>query len=354
MDFRFDLEEILSLVPNALAEGETGETITGMASLDQAGPGDLSFLGNRKYRNRVPRCEASAVFLPMDYEGHPRPDQVFIRVPNPSLALALVCERVESLSDARPPPGVHPSAVVDPGASVDESVVIGPNCVVEADAVIGRGCWLRASVFVGRGARLGQGCILWPRVVLYPGTLLGDRVRLHAGAVLGSDGFGYETTGGRHHKVPQIGRVVVGDDVEIGANTTVDRARFDQTRIGEGTKIDNLVQIAHNVLVGKHCLFAAQAGISGSSSIGDYVMLGGQAGLAGHIAIGSQAVIGAQAGVSKDVPPQSFWTDTPAHPLKEAYRIEAIKRRLPELLSRIEAIEARIGSSPESPGENCL
>lgn len=330
-------------------EGERAEPITGIAALDEATNVDLAFLGNPKYRRLVSECAAGVILLPEDYEGHPRVGQAYLRVRQPSAALAVVCRHIEEAGKAPLVPGIHPTAIVNEGAFVDPGAHIGPQCVVEQGVKIGPGVHLVAQVFVGRGAQIGEGCVLHPRVTLYAGSVLGARVTLHAGAVVGSDGFGYETVHGIHEKVPHIGRVVIEDDVEIGANTTIDRGRFAETRIGRGAKIDNLVQVAHNVHIGPGCLIASQAGISGSTTLGQYVMIGGQAGLAGHIKLADQAIIGAQAGVSKDVPPKAFLSDTPAWPIKEARRAEVYRRRLPELFQRVSGLEkaSLANSSPE-------
>src|SRR5581483_10040542 len=283
MEIAFTAAELAALVQPRATRGATGATIRGIAALAAAQPGDLSFLGNPKYKSEVAGTAASVVLLPLDYAGQPRPEQVYFLVESPSVALARLCSRIEQQLWPRPVPGVHPSAQVAAGARVAASATIGPLCIVEAGAVVGERVHLQAQVFVGRGAQVGDDCWLMPGSVVAAECVLGRRVRLQPGVVVGSDGFGYEFVGGRHEKVPQIGTVVIEDDVEIGANTTLDRARFSRTLIGEGTKIDNLVQIAHNVIIGKHCILCAQVGISGSTTLEDYVILGGQAGIGGHI-----------------------------------------------------------------------
>jgi UDP-3-O-[3-hydroxymyristoyl] glucosamine N-acyltransferase len=246
----------------------------------------------------------------------------------------------------KPAAGVHPTAWVGDGAVVAATATVGPHCVVEPGAVVGEHAHLQAQVFVGRGAKVGEGCWLMPGVVVAAESVLGKRVRLQPGVVVGSDGFGYEFVDGRHEKLPQVGTVEIGDDVEIGANTTLDRARFSRTMIGEGTKIDNLVQIAHNVVVGRHCLICAQTGISGSTTLGDYVVLGGQAGLAGHITLGKGAKVGAQSGVGRDVAPGASVFGTPSLPLMLEQRIISLRSRIPELFKRVDAIEKQF-SRPE-------
>jgi UDP-3-O-[3-hydroxymyristoyl] glucosamine N-acyltransferase len=301
MQVSFSAAEIAAITQSKASRGQTSETVRGLAGLAEAGPGDLTFLGNARYKGEVAGTRASVVLLPADFDGEPQPGQLFLLVDNPSVALARVCGRIEQNLWPRPLPGVHGTAAVAAGARVAASATVGPLCVVEAGAVIGERAHLQAQVFVGRDAVVGEDAWLMPGVVLAAECELGRRVRVQPGAIIGSDGFGYEFVGGRHEKVPQVGRVVVGDDVEVGANSTIDRARFSRTEVGEGTKIDNLVQIAHNVRIGRHCLLCAQVGISGSTTLGDYVVLGGQAGTAGHLTIGKGAKAGGRAGVTRDV-----------------------------------------------------
>jgi UDP-3-O-[3-hydroxymyristoyl] glucosamine N-acyltransferase len=233
-------------------------------------------------------------------------------------------------------------------ATIASTATIGPLCIVETGAIIGERVHLQAHVFVGRNASIGDDSWLMPRVVIATECQIGKRVRIQPGAVLGSDGFGYEFVEGRHEKVPQVGIVFVGDDVEIGANTTIDRARFSQTRIGEGTKIDNLVQIAHNVVIGRHCMLCAQVGISGSTKLEDYVVLGGQAGIGGHITIGKGAKAGGRAGITIDVPAGSFVNGNPAIPLLLERRVAVLQPKLPELFRRVEALEAQLLDAKKS------
>ncbi|HEX3729425.1 MAG TPA: UDP-3-O-(3-hydroxymyristoyl)glucosamine N-acyltransferase [Opitutaceae bacterium] len=340
----FSPEEIAAIVQPRGSRGAAGETIRGIAALGEAGPGDLSFLGNPKYRPEVAATRASVVLLPADYAGEPGPGQLFLLVDNPSVALARVCSRFEQLLWPKPQPGVHPSAQVAPEARVDPSATVGPLCVVEAGAVVGPRAHLQAQVFIGRGARVGEDCWLMSGAVVAAECELGRRVQLQPGAVVGGDGFGYEFVGGKHEKLPQVGNVVIGDDVEIGANSTLDRARFSQTRVGEGTKIDNLVQVGHNVVIGKHCMICAQAGIAGSTTVEDFVVLGGQVGVIGHITIGQGAQIGAQTGIGADVKPGEKLWGTPSLPYMLEQRLFILYRKLPELFKRVDALEE--GRSP--------
>jgi UDP-3-O-[3-hydroxymyristoyl] glucosamine N-acyltransferase len=343
MQVSFTAAEIAAIAGAQSSRGATAAVIRGLAALAEAGPGDLSFLGNAKYKAEVARTRASVVLLPADYAGEPAPDQLYLIVANPSVALARVCARLEQALWPRPAPGVHPSAVVAPGARIAASATIGPLCVIEAGAIVGERAHVQAQVFVGREAAIGDDSWLMPGVILAAECVLGRRVRLQPGVVIGSDGFGYEFAQGRHEKVPQVGSVVIGDDVEIGANTTLDRARFSRTSVGEGTKIDNLVQIAHNVRIGRHCLICAQVGISGSATLEDYVVMGGQAGSAGHLTIGRGAKAGGRAGIVADVPAGAFVNGNPAIPYMLERRIAVLTQRLPDLFKRVEAIADQLG-----------
>lgn len=342
MQVSFSAADIVAIIQPKATRGSTEATIRGLAALRDATAGDLSFLGNAKYKPDVAATRASVVLLPADYAGEPQPGQQFLLVDNPSVALARICARIEHALWPKPAPGIHSSAVIDPAARVAASATVGPQCVVEAGAVIGDEVHLQAQVFVGRNAVVGDGSWLMPRVTLAAETVLGRRVRLQPGVVLGSDGFGYEFVNGRHEKVPQVGNVVVGDDVEIGANTTIDRARFSRTSIGEGTKIDNLVQIAHNVVIGRHCMICAQVGISGSATLEDYVVLGGQVGVAGHLTIAKGTKVGAQSGINGDTEAGAFLNGTPAVAYTLERRLVVLYRRLPELFKRVDLLEQQV------------
>ena len=342
MQVYFTSAELLAITQPKQVRGATTETMRGIAALGSAGPGELSFLGNPKYRAEVATTRASIVLLPPDYEGQPQPNQLFLIVDHPSVALARLCARIEQMLWPKPAPGIHPSAQVAKGAKVAASATVGPLCVVEAGAVVGERSHLQAQVFVGRGAGIGDDCWLMPGVILAAECVLQNRVRLQPGVVVGSDGFGYEFAGGRHEKVPQVGHVLIEDDVEIGANSTLDRARFSRTVVGEGTKIDNLVQVAHNVTIGRHCILCAQVGISGSTTLEDYVILGGQVGVSGHITIGRGAKAGGQAGISSNIPAGTNVTGTVAIPFMLERRFQVLKGRLPELFKRVDALEARL------------
>jgi len=340
MEIAYSAQDILStLGQDASPAGATNETITGIAALEHAGPGQLSFLGNKKYRNLVASCEASIILLPKDFEGEPKDNQLWLRVDNPSLALAKLCEEIEKLQFPPKDAVVHQNAVVHYSAKIGEGVFIGPFVVIEEGAQIGAGTVIQAHSFVGRYARIGTDCFFQPRVTFAGHCVAGDRVRLQSGCVIGSDGFGYETVDGKHQRVPQVGSVVLSDDVEVGANTTIDRARFDKTYIGPGTKIDNQVMLAHNVQTGQGCIIVAQAGVSGSTTLGNYVILAGQVGVVGHCKIGDGTQVGAQSGINHDIEPKSYVRGSPARPYMQQQRIEVCAKNLPALFKRVAKVE---------------
>jgi UDP-3-O-[3-hydroxymyristoyl] glucosamine N-acyltransferase len=349
MQVSFSATELAVITEARDKRGATLETIRGIASLAEAASGDLAFLGNARYKAEVGRSRASVVLLPRDFPGEPAPGQLFLLVDNPSVALARVCARIEQQLWPRPVPGIHPSAVVGEAVTIAATATVGPLCVIEAGASIGERVHLQAQVFVGRNAVVRDEGWLGPGVVVAAECEIGRRVRLHGGVVIGADGFGYEFMQGRHEKIPQVGVVVVGDDVEIGANSTVDRARFGRTIIGEGTKIDNLVQVGHNVRLGRHCILCAQVGISGSTTLEDYVVLGGQAGLAGHLNLGKGAKVGGQCGVTADVPAGTFVNGNPAIPYMLERRIAVLKQRLPDLFQRVDALTRQLADLKKLP-----
>ena len=332
------LAEILELCGGAIDGGDPSSEITGVGSLSEAQPGEISFLSNPRYSHQLGETQASAVLVHKDWEGGSKCTLVRVDDPNRAFADIAVALSPPALTY---PAGVHPSAVIHAEADVADDAHIGPHCVVEAGARVGARSVLLAGCYVGHGAALGEDCRLHAHVSVRAHCSLGDRVWIHDGTVVGSDGFGYAPTkDGCWEKIPQLGTVTVGNDVEIGANVTIDRARFGSTRIGDGVKIDNLVQIAHNVQVGAHTVMAAQVGISGSTRIGSGVQLGGQAGLAGHLQIGDRAVVGAQAGVTKSVDPGTFVSGYPAMEHKRAMLLQAHLGKLPDLRKRVQALES--------------
>ncbi|HUK81165.1 MAG TPA: UDP-3-O-(3-hydroxymyristoyl)glucosamine N-acyltransferase [Verrucomicrobiae bacterium] len=319
--------------------GNPDEIVTGVAGIKEAQPGDLTFVGSPKYFSALKTTRASVVILASNAKV--ASDRTLIRVDNPLRAFATAVEHIVP-PPIRFKPGVHPSAAIAPTAKLGKDVSIQPFVVIEDDAVVGDRTVVGAGSYVGNESQVGDDCIIYPRVTMRERTKLGDRVILHGGVVLGADGFGYEFTDGKHQKIPQVGTVEIGDDVEIGANTTIDRARFGKTRIGRGTKIDNLVQIGHNCVIGEHCIICGLVGMAGSTIIGDYVTIAGQVGIAGHLTIGDKSIIMAQAGVTKDVPPGSFMLGAPAVPHTKFKRVNAATQRLPEFVDKLRELEEQL------------
>ena len=318
-------------------DGDGAIDVAAIRALDEAGPADLTFLTDAKRVALVSTSRAAAVILP---DSAPAVDRPALRTSNPYLALARALAELHPA--ARVAAGIHPSATVAADARVDAGASIGPLCVISSGAEIDAGTALDAQVFVGANVRIGRDCRIFPHVTLREGAQLGARVTVHAGAVIGADGFGYAREGARYVKIPQVGRVVLEDDVEIGANVTIDRATLGATRIGRGTKIDNLVQIAHNVQVGEDTVIVAQVGIAGSSQIGSRVTLAGQVGVVDHVRIGDDVVVGAQAGVANDIPPRTVALGSPAVPHLEFKRQLAATARLPLLGKTLRALEERL------------
>jgi UDP-3-O-[3-hydroxymyristoyl] glucosamine N-acyltransferase len=341
-DRSYKLGELAALVGGRL-EGDAELVIHGVAGIREAGPGDITFVANSRYAEFVDATRASAIIVaPGVATSIP-----LIRTDNPYFAFFQVLNHFAGDQAARYPRGVHPQAVVEPGATLGKDVSIGPFCHIGAGAAIGDGTTLLAGVFVGQKARIGSRCLIYSQVTIREECRLGDRVILQPGVVIGSDGFGYARQGAIHHKIPQIGCVVIEDDVEIGANSCVDRATTGETRIRRGTKIDNLVQVAHNVAIGEDTVIAAQAGISGSTELGNGVVLGGQVGIAGHVTIGDRVVAGGGAGVTKSIPADTIVSGYPAREHSLARRIYAHIALLPELFKRVKNIERRLGLRQE-------
>jgi len=345
MSIAFTIPELAAITGARSVEGAAVAPIKGIASLAEAGASDLSFLGNPKYASEVSASKAGAILVPLDLAGTPAAGQAFLRVDKPSYALALVCSVLEARLWPKPAAGRHPSAVVAPTAIVDPSATLGPLCVVDEGAVVGAGTVLDAQCHVGRHAVVGPDCWLKSGVRVGDYCTLGARCRIQPGAVIGAEGFGFEPVGDEIRRIPQVGVVVLEDDVEIGANTTLDRARFSRTIVGRGTKIDNLVQVAHNVRIGRQCLITAQVGIAGSTTLGDHCVLGGQAGVAGHLTLGDRVKLGAQTGLFEDVPADGFMNGTPAVPFGLERRLVVLSRRLPELFKKVDSLAASLDSA---------
>lgn len=345
---KLTIAQICELV-GGTASGDPTLEVSGLAPAETAGPGDLTFAESREYLDLALRSRAAAVLTSHGLAVQSG-QKVIIRVSNPRVAFARLMERFHP--EPIPAPGIHSTAVVDPTAQVDPAAYVGPYCVIGAGAWVGAGAVLFAHVWVGENSRIGEQTRIFPNVSIYPGTRVGRRVRIHSGTVIGSDGFGYVFDNGVHRKIPQVGWVEIGDDVEIGANVTIDRGALGPTVIGAGTKIDNLVQIAHNVRVGEHCLIVAQVGIAGSTRIGDYTTLAGQVGIAGHLSIGSRVIVGAQSGVHQDIPDGQHVLGSPAVPDKQAKRQMIAIQRLPELLRRVSRIEQQLGLGGAVPRQH--
>ena len=332
------LADLVTLVGGTLLNGTQEQTITGFASLKEAVPGDLSFFHDTRYLERLANTRASAVLVPAN--GVECPAQVAcIAVADPSRSFELVVETY-GFQPASFSAGVHVTAVIDPTVALDRSKVsIGAHAVIEAGAQIGDEVEIGPGCFVGRNACIAAGSKLHANVTVHAQCKLGQRVILHSGVVIGADGFGYEFDKGRHRKVRQAGIVQIDNDVEVGAGTTIDRARFGRTWIGEGTKIDNLVQIGHNVVIGKHCIIVACTAIAGSAIIGDYVVIAAQVGIAGHVTVGSQATLAARCGVTHDLPGKATYLGFPANPVGVEKRRLASVNRLPQLQARVKELE---------------
>jgi UDP-3-O-[3-hydroxymyristoyl] glucosamine N-acyltransferase len=331
------VEEIARLLDGTL-KGDRKREISGIAALESAGPQEVTFAEGARALARAAQTSAGCVLVPA---GTSLPGHTTIAVKHPKLALIRAAEAL--LPKMRIDPGVHVSAVVSPSARLAPDIAVGAHVVVEDDVKVGDGTMIGAGVSLGRGVEIGSNCILHPGVHIYAGVKIGDRVVIHSGAVIGSDGFGYVFAEGRHHKFPQVGRVMIEDDVEIGSNATIDRGSLGNTTIGHGTKIDNLVQIAHNVHIGRHCVIAAQTGISGSVEIGDYVVLGGQVGVGDRVRIETQSVIGAQAGIptGKIVRRGSAMWGTPARPMAEFKKTYGELTNLPNLAKKVRELDRR-------------
>jgi len=338
------IAEIAKMVDGELV-GDGKLLITGLSGIKEAKPGDLTFLANLKYSPLFKKTQASAVIVPKDM---PADGKTVIRAENPSLAFANVASLVveESLYIRK---GIHETVVIDPSAKLGKDVSVGAYTVIEKDARIGDRTVIGSGCFIGHQAKIGRDGFIHPQVTILDRTVIGERVIVHSGTVIGSDGFGFVNVQGAHKKIPQIGIVEIGDDVEIGACVTIDRARFEKTTIGKGTKVDNLVQIAHNVHIGENCILCGQVGISGSCILEKNVVLAGQVGLAGHLTIGENSVVASGSGVPSSIPPNAMYWGFPAKPHMEAKRVNACVQRLPqyvktiqELKKRIEELEAKI------------
>ncbi|MBU6400662.1 MAG: UDP-3-O-(3-hydroxymyristoyl)glucosamine N-acyltransferase [Verrucomicrobia bacterium] len=325
----YTVGDIATLLQGQVA-GDPAAVLTGFAPATSAKAGDLTFAENDAYFARAEQSEAAAVLVDGPFTSTRKS---LIRVANVRLAYAKVLPVF--FPEPPFPPGRHPTAIVAESAQIDPSAHIGPYCVIGAQARLGARTVLQGGDFIGDGCQLGEDVRLFPQVTLYPRVQIGHRVRIHSGTVVGSDGFGYVPDQGQHRKVLQLGQVIIQDDVEIGANVAIDRGALGPTVIGRGTKIDNLVQIAHNVLLGEHCLIVAQVGIAGSTKLGNHVTLAGQVGIAGHLKLGNHVTVAAQSGVMNSIPDGEKWFGAPAQPDRRMKRQLIALQQLPDIIRRL-------------------
>ncbi len=330
---------------NGTVSGAPDTLIVRATSLTDAGPGDLTLVDGPKRRKDWEASPAAAAVVPLSFADDPRP---LIRVADP---LASFVQIVLKLRGPRPDDtGIHPTAVIHPSVTFGANPTVGPNAVIGEGTTFGANARVLAGTVVGRFCTVGDDVTLFPRVVLYDDCRFGNRVIIHSGAVIGADGFGYRMVAGKHTKVPQLGNVVIEDDVEVGANTTIDRATFGSTRIGSGTKIDNLVQIAHNCRVGRHNIIVSQVGMGGSCTTGEYVTMAGQVGMADHLSIGDKAILGARAGLHTDVEAGAFVLGAPAMPGREFMRVAAEWKKAAGVRKDVERIKKQLGLTDAEGG----
>ncbi len=335
------IQEIIELTGATLAQGELSHTVSGVASLDEASAEEVSFLGNEKYVQDFLATKAGVVLVPANLTDKPA-NTTLLEVENPSYAFAAVV-KVLATKQRTINLGIHPSAVIADDVVINaDKVSIKPGVVIESGCSIGDGTEIASGVVICEGSKIGENCLFYPNVTVREHSQIGDRVILQPGCVIGSDGYGYELVDGKHIKVDQVGIVVLEDDVEIGANTAIDRARFGKTVIGEGTKVDNLVQVAHNVQTSKHCLIVSQSGLAGSSKLGSYVTVAAQAGVGGHIKIGDQAILAGRAGATKSLEGGAVYSGFPARPMREETRKQGSLSKLPQLIKDVRKIKQQL------------
>jgi UDP-3-O-[3-hydroxymyristoyl] glucosamine N-acyltransferase len=340
--------ETLARVCGAQLEGDGNAEVRDVASLGQAGPEQLTFVSRRKYLPLLDKSRPGAVIAAPDF---PIPSGLnVLRHKDPDYAFSLALDALRP-APPRPAPGVSPQAVIGRDVVIGQGVHVGPLAVVSDGARLGDNAIVHAQCYVGENVEIGNDTVLLPQSVVLPGCTIGARCLVHPGVVIGSDGFGFHFVQGRFAKAPQRGRVAIGNDVELGANTAIDRARIDVTRIGDGTKVDNLCQIAHNVQIGQHCALAGQAGIAGSTVLQDYVLLGGAAGIVDHIHVGMGAQIAAKSGIIEDVPPGARMAGAPAVEAGLEMRREIASRKLPEALKRLKRLEKQVHELLQRAGD---
>ncbi len=351
-------ERVLSLLVSDIAqlvsarvEGDAALAINAVAKLEEGQSGSLGFLSNPKYESCVYQTQCSAILVPESFQPTQAVSAVLLRHPNPYFAFCQVL--AEYFNPIQHPVGVSSKADIAPDVQIPDGVYIGPGCYVGSGVELSPGVKIYPGVFVGEGVRIGSNTVLFPKVTLYPFTKLGQRVTVHAGAVIGSDGFGFAMEAGRYHKIPQVGIVVVEDDVEIGANCTIDRATMGRTLIEMGSKLDNSVQIGHNVVIGKHTVIAAQAGIAGSTKIGDYSVLGGQSGVSGHLVVPAHTHLGGQAGLTRNLEITGMkLSGTPALPVQEYLRSSIAISQLTDLQKQVRTLQKEVQKLKENTPSN--
>lgn len=334
---RLSVGEIAKLVEGKVL-GDENTIITGISGIKEAQEGDITFLANPRYTSLLATTKASAVIVARDVTDSQR---ILIQTDDPYFAFSKVMGLLAS-DEIQPPRGIHPTAVIGRDVKIGTDISISAFCVIGDNVEIGDGVTIHPQVYIGHHTKIGRDTLIYSQVTIREKITIGERVIIHSGTVIGSDGFGFAPFKGKHHKVPQLGTVVIGDDVEIGANVTVDRATIGETRIHHGTKIDNLVQIAHNVVIGENSIIVAQTGISGSTVLGKNVVLAGQVGLVGHLTIGDNVKIGAKSGVSKSVPPNTCIMGIPAQVHTREKRIKASLRNLPELIKDMQKLKKEV------------
>ncbi|MDR1194864.1 MAG: UDP-3-O-(3-hydroxymyristoyl)glucosamine N-acyltransferase [Endomicrobium sp.] len=333
--------EIAKIVSGKL-EGNDGETITGISGLAEAQKGDISFLTNMKYVGEVSKTNASVILVSEDIDSALFSGKTIIKVQNPQYAYGIILKIVEKERLGSLEVKIHASASVSEKSKIGKNAYIGQNAVIEDGCEIGDNVKIFPNVYIGKNVKIGNDCIFYPNVVIREDVTIGDRTVFQPGAVIGGDGFGFAVVDGKTQKIPQIGRIEIGDDVEIGANTAVDKAAVNVTKIGSGTKIDNLVQIAHNVYIGENCIIVAQTGIAGSTKIGNNTTVGAQVGISGHIKIGNNVIISSQSGVGGDVHDAERVGGNPLAELGQSIKIRATMRKLPEMYQDIKKIKQKL------------
>ena len=331
---------------NGTIEGDENAQVSTLSKIEDGKPGSLCFLSNPKYENFLYQTDASIVIVSQDFVPTQPVKSTLVKVKDPYSAFTILLEKYnEVVNSSSKEVGIHNSSYVHPSAKIGENVYVGPFCCIEENVEIGDNTTIYAQTYVGANSIVGANCTLYPGVKLYKHTILGSRVTVHSNTVLGSDGFGFAPQAdGSYNKIPQIGNVVVEDDVEIGANTAIDRATMGSTFVRKGVKLDNLIQIAHNVDVGANTVVAAQSGISGSTKLGENSVIGGQVGIAGHLTLGKRTQVGAQAGINFNTEENKQWHGSPAQPLKDWMRSTVIFKKLPEVDKRVRELEAKLAA----------